>query len=449
MRPNPMNPTRYIGIAALLCGCSGSPQPERGTTLPLWPGGKNGAVSITYDDGSRKQFSVALPLMRQLDIPATFFIITGPLGGSRFPPHFVGRPVRQILRESATIPTDKTNFFERASAALYLGYAGALDHYNRADASFESGHEDKAFLIMDSLYRKARTGALPRGRDTSMEYAQAKGPSWDDIRRMAAEGYEFASHTVTHAHLAVLDTPNMRYELEKSRDEIAAQLGPAYTFSAEVPFGIDDPRVMRTAMTIYPALRNRMPDTFMTEINRGDRHSPLDSSRTYVQWQRGPLSATPLPLMRSWVYTTASRHNIWLVLVFHGIDDLGWEPTPHEKLADYFRYIADRRDSLWIAPFGEVARYVRERMAATVTEERRSDSIVVHLSHDLDPQRYDHSLSLRTAVPEDWARVRVVQGDQAQTLASQGGSGGRYVVYDALPNQGSIRLHKAPASDQP
>jgi hypothetical protein len=28
-----------------------------------------------------------------------------------------------------------------------------------------------------------------------------------------------------------------------------------------------------------------------------------------------------------------------MVLVFHGIDDIVWEPTPYEKLQEYFFYI--------------------------------------------------------------------------------------------------------------
>src|ERR1700735_3180445 len=69
------------------------------TTITEWQYGKNGAISITYDDASRYQFTRALPLMERLKLPATFFVITGPITGSRYQGQFVGRPVAQIIRE--------------------------------------------------------------------------------------------------------------------------------------------------------------------------------------------------------------------------------------------------------------------------------------------------------------------------------------------------------------
>jgi hypothetical protein len=80
------------------------------TRITEWQYGKNGAVSITYDDASRHQFTRALPVMERLKIPATFFVITGPITGSRYQGKFVGRPVEVIIKESASVPTNENNF---------------------------------------------------------------------------------------------------------------------------------------------------------------------------------------------------------------------------------------------------------------------------------------------------------------------------------------------------
>src|SRR5512145_3281828 len=94
---------------------------KTGTTIEKWKDGKKAAVSLTYDDGSINQFTKALPIMNRLSIPATFFIITGQIPGSQYQGKFIGRPVDQIIAETATIPTNKDNFFERASAIGFLG----------------------------------------------------------------------------------------------------------------------------------------------------------------------------------------------------------------------------------------------------------------------------------------------------------------------------------------
>src|SRR6202012_477050 len=102
------------------------------TTVTEWQGNKNGALSITYDDGSRNQFKDALPIMENLHLPATFFVITGGIPGSKYQGRFIGRPVKDIIAETATIPTNDKNFLERCSAAGYLGYKGTITYVPRA-----------------------------------------------------------------------------------------------------------------------------------------------------------------------------------------------------------------------------------------------------------------------------------------------------------------------------
>lgn len=411
------------------------------TTIYKWPFNKTGAVSITYDDGIRTQFSVALPIMKQLNLPATFFIITGAIPGSQFQPRFIGRPVKTIIRETAAIATDSANFFERASAVRYLGYKGALACYNKTDQLFERGKKKEAYTVLDDFYSKVRAGKLQPGTDTSMEFANERGLTWDDVKKYAAQGYEFASHTVSHAHLAILDTANMLYELEKSKADILDHLGIAYTFSAEVPFGIEDPRVMKTALPVYDALRNTMPDTFMKEINRGYDDQPGAFDKEYVQWQRGPLSKTSLSKMQSWIDTTIAHDNIWLVLVFHGIDSVGWEPLTSQTLATYFKYIKKHEDSLWIASFGDVARYMRERMNATVRTEMRSDTIKITLTHTLDSILYDYPLTLKTYIPNSWKTVSVSREKDIPVIKKGKDKSGYFIEYQALPNTGTILIY--------
>src|SRR3954451_7707584 len=84
------------------------------TEITKWQDGKTGAISITYDDGSINQFRYALPVMKRLQLPATFYIITGAIPGSQYPGKFIGRPVQDIVNETATVPTNADNYFERA-----------------------------------------------------------------------------------------------------------------------------------------------------------------------------------------------------------------------------------------------------------------------------------------------------------------------------------------------
>jgi peptidoglycan/xylan/chitin deacetylase (PgdA/CDA1 family) len=424
----------------LFCSISAQKAASGKTEITKWQYDKKGAVSITYDDGSKNQFLKAMPIMDRLSIPGTFYIITGQIAGSRYHGKFIGRPVKDIILETATIPTSEKNLFERFSAAAYLGFAGTLQYQTRAGAQIDDGKPEEACKIIDELYSKVRNGELQPEKPTQSQGDKSWSLTWDDVRSYAKKGHEFASHMVTHPYLAGLDEPNMLFEMEKSKEEILSQLGPEYTFSAEGPYGTENERVMEYAYKIYPALRNRMPESYLDELNRSSRKDPAASDKEYVQWQRGALAQTPMPLMKSWVDTTASENNIWLVLVIHGVDGIGWEALTSESLDEYFTYIKSRDNVLWIATFADAAKYMRERMNSTIKSDEKGTRLNITLSCSLEKSLYDLPLTLKTYVSATWKQVKFKQGKETRILSSRSDSHGNYVLYQAKPDAGVIEI---------
>src|SRR5262245_42193167 len=90
------------------------------TEITKWQDGKDACISLTFDDSSINQFRVDIPLLNERGIPGTFFIIAGGIQGSKYQPTFVGRPMMEIIRESATTPTNEQNALERLSLLNYL-----------------------------------------------------------------------------------------------------------------------------------------------------------------------------------------------------------------------------------------------------------------------------------------------------------------------------------------
>lgn len=230
-----------------------------------------------------------------------------------------------------------------------------------------------------------------------------------------------------------LDEANIKYELEKSKEEIRNQMGEKYTFSAEVPYGYENERVMQIAYKIYPALRNRMPEPWLKELDRASHETPGTTNKDYVQWQRGALSKTPISLMKSWVDTASNRKDTWLVLVFHGVDSLGYEAINSSLLDEYFQYIKGKQDKLWVATFGDVTRYMREREAANVKSEMKNGKVIVSLNHSLDKSMYYLPLTLKTYVPSSWKQVKIVQGKHSRNASVELDDKGSYVTYEAEP----------------
>jgi peptidoglycan/xylan/chitin deacetylase (PgdA/CDA1 family) len=433
-----MQTKHFLSFASIILAFSCSNKQKTGETdITVWQNDKSAAISLTFDDGSANQFSKALPGLNKLNIPATFYIITGDVAGSEYHGKFIGRPVGDIIRGTADTLTNKDNFFERASAIPFLGYKGTLAYHTNAGALYEQGKPAEAWHLIDSAYKKVRNHEF-KPADSVDE--GKKHLTWQAVKEYVGQGHEFASHTITHPRLAVLTEANLIYELEKSKEEILRQLGERYTFSAECPYGTEDERVMSYAYKIYPALRNRMPENYLGELNRSSKIQPGTVKKEYVQWQRGATTKTPLPLMKSWVDTVAAHKNNWLVLVFHGVDGVGWEALPNEMLQEYFGYIKQHDDKVWIATFADVAKYMRERMHATVNAKETGNKIMVDLTHSLDKSMYDISLTLRTYVPAHWKQVQVKQGDKTQTVSTGTNDKGTFVLYQLQPNKGTAEL---------
>jgi peptidoglycan/xylan/chitin deacetylase (PgdA/CDA1 family) len=440
------NWSRCFAIAGLMfCFARPSSGQVEKTEITKWQYGKNGAVSLTYDDGSINQFRVAVPIMDGFGFPATFFIITGQIPDSQYHGTFIGRPIQTIIAETATIPTNKDNFFERASALPFLGYQGTGDYHMRAGETYdEEKNYAKAYAIVDDAYAKVRQGAFklvaPREASTNRE----SSITWEELRALSKHGYEFASHTVTHPRVAALDDANLIYELEKSRQEILDQLGFKHTFSVECPYGSEDFRGVAFALQRYQTARNRIPDSFVEDLDRDSTEDPTLSKREYVRWQRGVLTKTPMELINSWVDTAATHNNIWLVFVSHGVDGIGWEPKTHQEIKEYLEYVKSKESSLWIATLQDVTKYMRERAHGEVRSYRDGDTLSVVLRDDLTDLNYDLPLTLKTYVPTGWRVVEVSQGKRSMRADVTHDQVGAYVLYQAVPNAESISLVAAP-----
>ncbi|MFC2125753.1 polysaccharide deacetylase family protein [Bacteroidota bacterium] len=431
-------------LLLLVISCKKENENIGSTEIMKWQDGKKGAISLTYDDGSINQFRVALPLMDKRGFPATFYINTGSIPGSEFQAKFFGRPVEEIINETATVPTNKDNLFERASAVGYLGYRGLMDFHTRAGSAIDSEHPDieKACQIIDEAYALVRAGKVEK-REVNRSYSGRDRITWDEIKTIAVNGHEFGAHTISHPRLAILDEVNLLWELEKCKEDIENQLGPEHTFSAECPYGTENERVMEYAYEIFPVLRNRMPEDYLEELNRGNRGDPTASNKEYVQWQRGPLTNISIDKMKSWVDVCAENGNIWLVLVFHGVDGVGWEARTGEELDTYFQYMKDKEDDLWVATFKDVAKYIRERMNAEIGSSRERNAIKVKLKHSLDPDLYDLELTLKTTIPEKWESVEVKQGDNLLEYEIGNDQSGRFMMYQALANSDEIVITRS------
>ncbi len=419
------------------------------TSILKWQDGKQGCASLTFDDGSINQFRIAVPLLNERGLHATFFIITGGIPGSKFRPKYIGRPVKEIIEESKAIPTDKSNLFKRCTALYYLAHTGKfpeIEKYSNLDDvigdQFDAGNYKAVYAQIDSAY------TILRKNESSYNFQEKKGESekgyhltWSILRSVHNEGHEIANHSVSHPYMSVMTKPDILYEVEKSNEDIENHIGIKRVLSIELPYAIENKRVLGYIYPLFPFVRNDLRDNYIREILRGEPGEPVSRNKEYVQWQRGPITSTSLEKMEGWVDTTITD-GAWLVLVFHGVEGIGWEAIPKERYAKYFDYIKGKEDNLWVATFQDAYKYVRERMNTTIKSQSSSQKIIVTLSDSLNTNIYNLPVTLKTIVPSSWKSVDIQQGEKKSRVEVQREGESNFVQYKAMPNGSKIIISR-------
>ena len=163
------------------------------------------ALAITFDDGYADNFTVALPILRELGLSATFFIATGFLDGGRM----WNDTVIEAIRDAKGNELDLT--------MVGLGVF-------RGDSP--EGRRNAIEAILGRLKYLPPRERLERA-DSIAAIARVEPPSnlmmsGEQIRELARAGMGIGGHTVSHPILARLDEASARQEISDGRDALEA-----------------------------------------------------------------------------------------------------------------------------------------------------------------------------------------------------------------------------------
>ena len=95
---------------------------------------------------------------------------------------------------------------------------------------------------------------------------------------------------------------------------------------------------------------------------------------------------------------------------------------------------------LWIATFGDVTKYMREKESAQLKTSINYGKIKVRLMDTINSQLYNVPLTLKTYVPAQWSVVYILKAKHFQRAKILHDSKGAYVTYLAKVNSGAITL---------
>lgn len=97
-----------------------------------------------------------------------------------------------------------------------------------------------------SGYGDGRPLAVPELAGERYDAEALTTMTWDELRDLAARGFEIGSHTISHPHLPQLEAAEIERELAESRRRLEDELGRPCRFAA-YPYGDHDERVRAAA----------------------------------------------------------------------------------------------------------------------------------------------------------------------------------------------------------
>lgn len=172
------------------------------------------AVAITCDDGYEEHFEVALPILAEFDVPATFFLTTGFTDGKLW---LWWDQLEYLLIHSRRPGIDLTVNGARFHYDLSNGPA-------RAWAAQDLTERCKAVsngLLIRTIQAASRAVECDLPTAPPPEYRPL---TWDQARIAERFGVRFGPATVSHPVLSRLDAAAAAYEIEYSWQRICAEL---------------------------------------------------------------------------------------------------------------------------------------------------------------------------------------------------------------------------------
>ena len=166
------------------------------------------SVMITFDDGYKDLISIAAPILRQYNLPATVFLSVDAISNQR------------------SIWTNQLYYWISLSTCTQISLE--LPDGSEKQLRFDSPDTQKLSALFLSGYLKK----IPEKerKDLLLIIARSLGidPSsdpfsimpmltWDDVRNLQNYGFDIGSHTMTHPILSQCSPDTQKWELEKSR----------------------------------------------------------------------------------------------------------------------------------------------------------------------------------------------------------------------------------------
>ncbi len=178
---------------------------------------KDKFIAITFDDSYESFYTIAFPLLKKYNFPATVFLPTDFINNQRI---FWWDELHQVI--AYAVPSG-----ESASVLIPVIGEKLAKQFNETEKDFKRREQ---FLESLEFYLKSIEEGLRQEKieklkellltDQHVKLAKPRNLSWDQIVEMSRQGISFGSHTCSHLNLKFASLERVKEELAKSKEII-------------------------------------------------------------------------------------------------------------------------------------------------------------------------------------------------------------------------------------
>ncbi len=208
-------------------------------------------IVLTFDDGLRNNYTIAYPVLKRYELPATFFVCPGLIESQTW--QWAYEAGERLLTCGKR---DLQNLGEQFTIAI-----GNQD----ADSGEEAEMIVEQMKMMDIERRKNAEQAIraltPDFKPTPRQHDLFDTMSWDELRDLSPELITIGSHTVNHPILTSLPSEDMRYQIQESKQWLQRRLQRPVDYFC-YPNGEYDGATAKTVADNYKAAVSTKPGFF-------------------------------------------------------------------------------------------------------------------------------------------------------------------------------------------
>jgi peptidoglycan/xylan/chitin deacetylase (PgdA/CDA1 family) len=187
------------------------------------------SVVVTFDDGYADNYEVAMPILNQFAVPATFYVTVDCVENKRLP--WPSRLRFAFRRTKQTSWTGSKTDSQTGSNPKSWNLSSPLNREEAFLAACDSCCQLSG-AVQEEFVRRIEhelQASLPADSGSLMM-------SYDQLRELAGHGHVVGSHTMTHPNMAQLKVDDARRELAESKQRLESRLGsPIKHFSYPCP----------------------------------------------------------------------------------------------------------------------------------------------------------------------------------------------------------------------